>query len=588
TAVCANGVPFVWNGISIPGAGAYPFTTLSAAGCDSTTTLNVSIIPLINVSIDTAVCANGVPFVWNGISIPGAGAYPFTTLSTAGCDSTTTLNVTINPLPVVNAGTYPAVCINGSAITLSGTPAGGTFSGPGVTGNLFNPTVAGSGNHIVTYSYTNSNGCSNTATVTITVNPLPVVNAGTYPAICRNGGSITLSGTPAGGSFSGPGVTGNIFNPVTAGAGIHTITYSAGVGCSNTATTTITVNAEPTLIITNPAGVCAGSTVDLTSTNITAGSDPGLTLGYWTNAAGTIALTNPNAVSTSGTYYISAVNSNGCRSIAPVIVTIYPVLTASLTGGGTICAGSGKTLTITFAGTSPFAFTYTDGTNAITTNGINSASYQFTVNPALTTTYTLTSISDANCTNTANSSSVIITVEPLLAPMRYTSVTASANVPMQLIARNLGNSYSYNWAPAVGLNTYVVYNPIFNYNNQTEYTIAITSPAGCKVVDTLLVRLPVQSPVINIDIFVPKAWSPNGDGHNDQLRPLTLNIREIRYFRIFNRWGELVFETNVMGQGWDGIYKGKPGVMDTYTWTAEAIGTDGKIIRRSGNSVLLR
>jgi gliding motility-associated-like protein len=69
---------------------------------------------------------------------------------------------------------------------------------------------------------------------------------------------------------------------------------------------------------------------------------------------------------------------------------------------------------------------------------------------------------------------------------------------------------------------------------------------------------------------------------------LTQNIRELKYFRVFNRWGQLVFETNSIGIGWDGMFKGKPQVMDVYTWTAEAVGVSGKTIKRMGNSVLLR
>jgi hypothetical protein len=95
-------------------------------------------------------------------------------------------------------------------------------------------------------------------------------------------------------------------------------------------------------------------------------------------------------------------------------------------------------------------------------------------------------------------------------------------------------------------------------------------------------------PIIECDLFVPKAWSPNNDGHNDKLFPLRLNIRELRYFRIYNRWGQLVFETNQLGIGWDGYFKGQQQVMDTYTWTAEAVCDDGRVIKRAGNSVLLR
>ena len=112
----------------------------------------------------------------------------------------------------------------------------------------------------------------------------------------------------------------------------------------------------------------------------------------------------------------------------------------------------------------------------------------------------------------------------------------------------------------------------------------------CPVVDTLLVVLREPAPggscVSTID--VPKAWSPNADGHNDKLYPLTINITELKYFRIFNRWGQLVFETNIIGQGWDGIFNGKPQVMDVYTWTLEAVGCEGRYIKRAGNSALMR
>jgi gliding motility-associated-like protein len=97
-----------------------------------------------------------------------------------------------------------------------------------------------------------------------------------------------------------------------------------------------------------------------------------------------------------------------------------------------------------------------------------------------------------------------------------------------------------------------------------------------------------QSPPVIEDILVPDAWSPNNDGHNEKLFPLTINIKELRFFRIYNRWGQLVFETNIIGRGWDGIFNGKPQVIDAYTWTAEAIGISGRVIRRSGNSFLLR
>jgi gliding motility-associated-like protein len=90
------------------------------------------------------------------------------------------------------------------------------------------------------------------------------------------------------------------------------------------------------------------------------------------------------------------------------------------------------------------------------------------------------------------------------------------------------------------------------------------------------------------NVFVPKAWTPNGDGNNDYLFPFTINIAELKYFRIFNRWGQKVFETNMIGHGWDGIYKGKRQVMDVYIWIIEATGIDGKNYNYSGNTLLLK
>jgi gliding motility-associated-like protein len=201
----------------------------------------------------------------------------------------------------------------------------------------------------------------------------------------------------------------------------------------------------------------------------------------------------------------------------------------------------------------------------------------------------VTSYGDLYCTKKFTNLSELVAVVQILQPIRYPNVVATANVPVQLMARNLGAGYTYSWDPTVGLNNYTTYNPIFNYDRQTEYKITITSAQGCQVVDTLLVVLADQlPPLINAGIFVPKAWSPNGDSHNDRLFPMTNNLRELKYFRIYNRWGELVFQTNMLGQGWDGIYKGKPQVMDTYTWTAEAIGMDGRYYKSAGNSILLR
>ena len=115
--------------------------------------------------------------------------------------------------------------------------------------------------------------------------------------------------------------------------------------------------------------------------------------------------------------------------------------------------------------------------------------------------------------------------------------------------------------------------------------MTITSAAGCKAVDTQLVRVFKEK-----NIYVPGGFSPDGDGQNDRLYPITVGIRELRYFKVFNRWGQLIFETRITSPtaGWDGSWKGKPMPLDTYTWIAEGIDVDGLLLQRSGNTILIR
>ncbi len=227
--------------------------------------------PVANAGIDKSFCAGGSAqigsasiagnsYSWSPttglssstISNPtvtssSVGTTTYTVTVTSGtCTNTDQVIVTVNALPVVNAGTYGSVCVNGASVTLTGSPSGGTFSGSGVTGNSFNPATAGVGTKTITYSYTNANGCTATATTTIVVTSSPSVNAGTYSPACTNGTMISLSGSPSGGTFSGNGVTGNSFNPALAGSGSQIITYTYSSGsCSGTATTNIVVNPAP-------------------------------------------------------------------------------------------------------------------------------------------------------------------------------------------------------------------------------------------------------------------------------------------------------------------------------------------------------
>jgi gliding motility-associated-like protein len=325
------------------------------------------------------------------------------------------------------------------------------------------------------------------------------------------------------------------------------------------------------------------STVDLTIASITVGSDGGLILTYWLNAITTNPVSNPTAV-TAGTYYIKATNAAGCSVVKPVNVTVNSTPQFVTADPPPVCSPATVDLTdpsITAGSDTGLVFTYwSDANTSVALNNPDAVS--------ASGTYYIRATAVGGC-EFVRAVQVRVTIIKPVDGIRYPVVTAEENIPIQLNARDLGANHTYIWNPPVGLNLFDVRNPVFRYDQEVEYTIQIRSDGGCITIDTVLIVMRAQIPAaLASDIFVPKAWSPNNDGHNDRLFPLTVNIAELKYFRIFNRWGQLVFETNRIGEGWNGIFKGQEQVSDVYTWTLEAVGDDGRYYKRAGNSVLLR
>jgi gliding motility-associated-like protein len=202
-------------------------------------------------------------------------------------------------------------------------------------------------------------------------------------------------------------------------------------------------------------------------------------------------------------------------------------------------------------------------------------------------TYYITGAAAGGCAST-QSVQVVVKVNKAPAGVRLAPVSTTANTPTQLTARDLGIGYTYQWYPPVGINFSNIQNPTFNYNKDTTYTITLTPLDGtCPTVDTLTVKI-TNDTLLKSALNVPNAWSPNGDGRNDKLYPLTINMKELKYFRVYNRWGQLMFETSTLGAGWDGTFNGQPQVMDVYTWIVDATGLDGVHYKQAGNSILMR
>jgi gliding motility-associated-like protein len=162
-------------------------------------------------------------------------------------------------------------------------------------------------------------------------------------------------------------------------------------------------------------------------------------------------------------------------------------------------------------------------------------------------------------------------------PVEY----AVLDLPLQLEARNFGVTAS--WTPSTWLDNPDSYNPIFDGLADQLYTIEIKSAGGCLTVDTQLVKTVKQ-----VEVHVPTAFTPNNDGLNDILRPILFGIKEMRYFKIFNRWGQLIFQTKTERVGWDGTLNGIKVPTQVVVWVMEGIGVDNKTYIRKGTSTLVR
>jgi gliding motility-associated-like protein len=125
--------------------------------------------------------------------------------------------------------------------------------------------------------------------------------------------------------------------------------------------------------------------------------------------------------------------------------------------------------------------------------------------------------------------------------------------------------------------------PVFKGTSEQTYSIEIKTNTGCVTIDTQQVKI-----IKGVDIFVPTAFSPNGDGRNEVLRPNLMGVKELEFFRVYNRWGQLLFETKTKWDGWDGKVNGKTQATGVVVWEAQALGVDGKTYTQKGTSVLLR
>lgn len=463
-----------------------------------------------------------------------------------GCSQTATISIATNALPIVNAGPDQSIC---SGASTSVNPSGATsyvWTGGITSGTAFTPTQTAT----YTVTGTDANGCTNTDQLTITLTTSPQVEAGNPISICA-GESVVLQATGSSNYQWNNGVVDGIaFTP--SATTTYTVTAGTGIGCTSTDEVTVTVLPNPTVSAGTDFSICNSDPITLTAT--------GAATYVWDNGASQGV---PFTISQTTTFTVIGTTAEGCIGSDQITVSVGELPTFSFDSD-------------VQSGCIPFEVqlnAVTDPTNTIAWS-IGGTNYSGT-NPIAT-------IQSAGCkdvlvTVTSNSGCVATFTEPnyicpSVEPTAYFTPSAVQLTTEENTIQftNLSeNATAYFWTFNNIAPTSTAENPQVAFQNFTglssvQVSLTATNDAGCS--DTYTFPLSVED---NLLFFMPNTFTPDGNEFNQTFEPVfSPGFDPFDYqLSIYNRWGELIFQSQDMGIGWDGT--GRNGLLvtsGTYVW----------------------
>ncbi|MBI3511624.1 MAG: T9SS type A sorting domain-containing protein [Bacteroidetes bacterium] len=503
----------------------YTVTGTTGNGCTATATRTITVNPSPTVTTTTtgaAICSGSsttitasgaTTYAWMPGSLSGAtvtvspaSTTTYTVTGTTGlCSGTTTQMITVNPNPgVTSSSSSPSVCQNGNVtLTASGATTynwmPGSMSGTSITVTPLSTTT-------YTVTGTDVNGCSNTSTLTITVNSLPTVTASSSSSTVCSGSAVTLTASGASTynwmpiNVNGNPVTGNPVSNTT-----YTVTGTDAVGCSSTATVIVNVNALPNVTASESAtSVCTGDAVTLSASGANT---------YLWQPINTTGATVTDVPASTTTYTVTGTDLNGCANTAQETVTVNPLPIITATGDSLICEGNSANLSASGA------TNYTWNPGAL--NGSTVA-----VSPAATTSYTVLG-TDANGCNGSATFTVTVDTPPVAGNIIINGTTLTSSV--------VGTTYQW----------YLNGNPVSGATSQSytatqngTYTVEVFDAAGCGSGQSSGVTDPTGISVSSSVEFINLYPNPN-NGHFT----LNFNLTEKSdcTVDIYNALGQLIY-----------------------------------------------
>lgn len=591
------------NPLVFPPSATTYYLTLDANGCISRDSVRVNPANDLAVNIQgvNSICqedtttltgtANRSPVLWqwnNVLSVespnaritrvyPGSSTtYTLTARWGNNCVASANKPITVIPLATPNAGPDTAFCVGTGGVILSA-GGGNTYSWSPAQGLSNTNTANPLANPTATTTYTVAvgvNGCSRTRvdSIVVTVRPLPVITLINDTLICSidtlqltssGNGNFTWSPNYNISSLSGPSPLVSPDVPTK-----YYTTLTDAFGCQSRDSVMVDVKQFVTLDAGNDTTICLTDSFRLNTF-----SDA---LSYkWTPATYLNRddikqpITRPLA---NIKYYVTG-NIGKCQSIDSVSIRVVPYPRANAGNDTTICFSA--TAQLQASGGSTYFWSPATFLTATTIPNPQA------VNVPATIRYIVTVSDTIGCPKPSKDTVWVRVYPRVIANAGPSDTTVVVGEPLLLTGTG-GDIYL--WDPPTWLSNPVSANVVSQPQSDITYNLLVRTLAGCEGRDTIRVK------VYNLEasMYVPTAFTPDGDRLNDVLRPILLGMKELVYFKVFNRWGQMMYSTVEKGKGWDGNFGGRPQHADTYVWEAIGITFKNEVIRKKGYAVLIR
>ena len=586
-------------------------------GCDSIINTSLTVLSKIIVSLNqpdpvcsgssvnltaTVLGGNGGPYVYswtnssstsNSVTVTPIVTTKYKVTVSDGCtveSASDSVTITVNPYPDATITTSAKSVCYKAGINFSNSSNVARYKWVWGTGNVQDTsnlkavsfTYPSAGTYEVTLSLFPSTGCniSKTETVTILERPIGDIN-GSLVSCAKD--SVSFSGLADKNPISswiwsfGNGNTSIVQNPVKqvfANAGNYPVRLiiENGVGCRDTITKTIKVNPLPVIGLNGiQSQLCLGSSLKLDA--------KGGGTYFWspsTDLSSTTSASTNASPKNDIVYRVNVTSTDGCISNDSISIKVTQPFTLLASVDTFVCVGGSVQLSA--SGAEKYLWSGT---------GVNSNANSVTVKPAATSTYTVKGTGLFDCFTF--SKDIVVKVIPYPTVDAGNDTTMMVGTVIQLKPLYSSDVSRYSWSPSTFLSCLNCPNPYASPEQPIEYKVTATNAYNCSTSDTRKISLLCNAE----SVFLPNTFTPNADGVNDVLYPRGEGIKSVKHLRIFNRWGQLVYErlnfnTNDRSMAWDGTFKGQALPPDVFVFSMAVICDNNQLVETKGNVMIVR